>query len=112
HPFDSAAARYDAEGARNPMMRWLRRESLRHLVKTFSAGDTVLEIGCGTGEEAIALARRGVRVVATDASPAMIEVVSRKLARLGGDQAHMETEVLPVEHLERLVARYGAQSFD
>src|SRR2546423_7059001 len=77
--FNAAASRYDADAHANLMMRWLRRESLRHLTRNFKAGDTVLEIGCGTGEEAIALARRGVRVLATDASAGVIKVVNDKL---------------------------------
>src|SRR5438552_1940523 len=76
--FDEAANRYDADAAANPMMRWLRRESLRRLLKSFKPGDFVLEIGCGTGDEALALARRGVRMLATDASDEMIKVVRRK----------------------------------
>ncbi len=94
------------------MMRWLRRESLRHLVKCFKEGDTVLEIGCGTGEEAIALARRGVRVIATDASPGMIKVVNDKLR---GDvvlSERIRTQVLPAQQLATLLDVYGAASLD
>jgi SAM-dependent methyltransferase len=43
----------------------------------------VLELGCGTGEDAVWLAERGVRVTATDASPAMLAVAGEKAARAG-----------------------------
>ena len=46
----------------------------------FGAGDRVLDRGCGTGEDAIRLARDGVRVVATDASGDMVEV---EIERIG-----------------------------
>ncbi len=109
--FDIAADRYDADAAANPMMLWLRGESLRTLTRTFRVGDFVLEVGCGTGTEAVVLARRGVRVVATDASRGMIGVVEQKLrgdARL----AEMITpRLLPAEQLNRLVEEYGAGSF-
>ena len=39
----------------NLMMRWLRNESLGALLSVFKPGDNLLEIGCGTGEEALIL---------------------------------------------------------
>jgi hypothetical protein len=42
----------------------------------------------------------------------MIEVVTRKLARLGRASTYVEAEVLPIERLDDLVARYGAHGFD
>src|SRR5437870_3363925 len=110
--FDEAARRYDADAASNLMMRWLRRESLRQLLRAFSPGDSVLEIGCGTGEEAIALARRDVRVLATDASPEMVEVVREKASAYGTTLSGLSIAVLPVERLDRLVEERGASSFD
>jgi len=46
----------------------------------FAPGSRVLEMNCGTGEDALWLARRGVQVLATDASPAMLKVAQQKLA--------------------------------
>ncbi len=43
-------------------------------------GSAVLEMNCGTGEDALWLARRGVQVLATDVSPAMLEAARKKLA--------------------------------
>ena len=39
----------------------------------------ILEIGCGTGEDALQFAERGFHVVATDNSTAMLQVTRRKL---------------------------------
>jgi SAM-dependent methyltransferase len=44
----------------------------------------ILEIGCGTGTNAIWLAQQGVSVVATDISPAAIEMAKRKLGNDSG----------------------------
>ncbi len=46
------------------------------------AGGRVLDAGCGTGRDALAFARRGYRVVAFDASEAM---VGHTRARMGGE---------------------------
>ena len=46
-------------------------------------GETVLDLGCGTGELAAAIQGRGARVWALDADPAMVAAARR---RLGGDR--------------------------
>lgn len=46
-------------------------------------GGTVLEVGCGTGRLANALARRGFSVIGVDPSPAMLEVARHRGAGLG-----------------------------
>ncbi len=43
-------------------------------------GDPVLELGCGTGRVAIALAAAGHQVTGVDLSPALLDVARRKLA--------------------------------
>ncbi len=37
-----------------------------------------MELGCGTGEDALTLGSRGIRVIATDSSANMIEIARRK----------------------------------
>jgi SAM-dependent methyltransferase len=81
--FDRSAASYDHEISLNPAMQYMRRISLATLESTFRAGQRVLEIGCGTGEEAIALAQRGVYTLATDLSPQMVNLTRRKAAAVG-----------------------------
>ena len=46
-------------------------------------GEAVLDLGCGTGELAAELARRGARVLALDSDPAMVAAARR---RLGDDR--------------------------
>jgi SAM-dependent methyltransferase len=110
--FDDAAAKYDRDAEKNPVMVWLRRESLGRLGRAFRAGDFVLEVGCGTGEEALALARRGVRVMATDASAGMAEVVREKLTSASDVTGQVRVEVLRAEELGKLAVRYGTNAFD
>jgi SAM-dependent methyltransferase len=71
--FDAVAPYYDAvygpQG--NAVMTWMRRESLALLKATFPRESYLLELGCGSGEEAVAMAKAGRRVLATDLSPKM-----------------------------------------
>ncbi len=52
------------------------------LLRRVPAGGHILDAGCGTGRDALAFARRGYRVVAFDASEAMVR---HARARLGGE---------------------------
>jgi SAM-dependent methyltransferase len=72
HPFDAIAGEYDAHFTQRRLGRWLRAAVHRHLTDLARPGDRVLELGCGTGEDALWLARCGAHVVATDASAAML----------------------------------------
>ena len=86
--FDRAARLYDAtygpadgDGSHgNPLLDWLRTEHLSVLRDLLPPGATVLDIGCGTGEEALALAREGYGVLGIDVSPAMVRLAQAKAA--------------------------------
>jgi SAM-dependent methyltransferase len=60
----------------------MRRAVWARCAVRFAAGSRVLEMNCGTGEDALWLARRGVNVLATDVSLAMLQVAESKLAAL------------------------------
>jgi SAM-dependent methyltransferase len=83
HPFDHIAAEYDERFTETLLGRWMRETVWARLGGAFRPGDLVLEMGCGTGEDAIQLARMGVRVAATDASSAMLEVAQQKAEAAG-----------------------------
>jgi SAM-dependent methyltransferase len=78
HPFDAVASSYDGSFTRTPLGRWYRNQVWKRLKVAFQPGDHVIDLGCGTGEDAIWLARRGVHVTATDASTAMLEITHQK----------------------------------
>jgi SAM-dependent methyltransferase len=82
-PFDAAAPTYDTTFTGTRLGRWLRGLVRERLGELFAAGDHVLELGCGTGEDAVWLARRGVLVTATDASPGMLAVARAKAEAAG-----------------------------
>ena len=76
--FDSLAARYDALWTTTAIGRAQRDLVWRHMDPLFQPGQRILDIGCGTGEDAAHFAARGVTVYATDASPAMIQVAAAR----------------------------------
>src|SRR5688500_4022031 len=81
--FDRMAADYDRSFTASAIGRRMRAAVWRRLDATFRPGERVLELNCGTGEDAVHLARRGVRVVATDISSAMLAKARSKVERAG-----------------------------
>jgi SAM-dependent methyltransferase len=94
NPPSAAAAAFDAIAERfdDRFGPWLsvaaqRRAVRKALAEAFPPGARVLEIGGGTGEDALWLAERGRQVLLTDASPLMVRIASVKLADQAGAQA-------------------------
>jgi ubiquinone/menaquinone biosynthesis C-methylase UbiE len=96
--FDSLAARYDDMFTRSMIGRAQRSAVWKVLGETFKPGDHILEINCGTGEDALFLARNGLSVVACDASEQMIGTARRRMEAEDPD-APIKFEVLPTEQL-------------
>lgn len=94
--FDAIADEFDARFG-----NWLsvsaQRRAVRHtLAEIFPTYGRILEIGCGTGEDAVWLAERGFRMTSTDAAPRMVELTRRKLRAypesrtIVADAAHLD----------------------
>jgi SAM-dependent methyltransferase len=82
-PFDPLASAYDLEFTDTPIGRFMRRAVWRRMDARFQPGQRVLELNCGTGEDAAHLALNGVRVFATDEAGEMVGLAAAKTARLG-----------------------------
>jgi 2-polyprenyl-3-methyl-5-hydroxy-6-metoxy-1,4-benzoquinol methylase len=97
---------YDKYGTSNPVARRLMSgfmTELDQLVERTGATEAH-EVGCGEGELAIRLARRGIRMRGTDAFPQVLEE-ARSRARAAG--VEIEFEATPVEDLDP--ARHAAE---
>jgi len=93
-PFDGVASAYDASFTDTLLGRWLRAAVQERLERAFPPGSSVLELGCGTGEDAIWLAKQGVRVTAGDSSPSMLRAAAAKAERAG---VTANVEILPLD---------------
>jgi ubiquinone/menaquinone biosynthesis C-methylase UbiE len=107
--FDAIADTYDADFGENPIGKWMRAVVWERYLTHFKSGDTVLELNCGTGIDAVFLAQRGIHVVATDASPKMIEQIQRKVMHLSL-QKFITTKVVAFDELSQLSSH--AAEFD
>jgi ubiquinone/menaquinone biosynthesis C-methylase UbiE len=78
--FDSVAADYDGPTGNNELIQDMRNEMWRWLDATFAPGSQLIDLGCGTGIDAIRMAQLGHNVVATDWSPQMAQRTSDRAA--------------------------------
>ncbi len=77
--FDSVANEYDGALGNNVLIQRMRAQVIARIVRTFPQGARLLDLGCGTGIDAVDLATRGYEILAIDSSTAMVQ---RTRARL------------------------------
>ncbi len=107
--FDTVAAEYDLREAANPVMQLMRKQSLEILEGTFPQGASLLDVGCGTGTEAIWLTQRGRTVLGVDPSPQMLDVLSTRAEAVN---LQIPTRLLSAGDLITLADEGGEDSFD
>lgn len=96
-PFDSLATSYDKSFCETTVGCLLRRETWKVLEEAFASSQVqslpssdgsnnniVIELSCGTGEDAMWLAAKHVHVLATDYSDGMIDVARSKCRSCSG----------------------------
>ena len=109
-----AALAFDAvaEGFDGRFGPWLsvaaqRRAIRAAFLRAFPENASLVEIGGGTGDDALWLAERGRQVLLTDASPAMVGVAQAKFT----GQAMLKAEVCAAEAFEAFATTRG-EHFD
>ena len=81
--FDSAAEEYDFTIGNNYINTWIRKRSIRELQRLARPDDILVEIGCGTGAEAIEVSRMVSKIIATDISEEMMRLLRTKIRAKG-----------------------------
>lgn len=80
--FDSKAGNYDAwyETPAGRLVDRIEREAIYSFLEP-KAGTSLLDIGCGTGNYSLPLAKRGLKVTGVDVSTSMLDVARLKAAQ-------------------------------
>jgi ubiquinone/menaquinone biosynthesis C-methylase UbiE len=83
---------YSSKTAKAQVYRNRMAVALRWATRIAGPGAVAADVGCGAGHLAVALAERGVRITAIDASEAMVAVVAKNASRAGvADLVHPMT---------------------
>ncbi len=81
--FDAFAREYDANFTHSVLGQMLRQRVWAIFAEYFKPSQHLLELTCGTGEDAVWLAQQGFHITATDASAEMIAVTEAKVKATG-----------------------------
>ncbi len=81
--FDKAASNYDKDFTYSNIGKLQRNRVWKYLDKTIDSKTqlNILELNCGTGEDAIRFAQRGHKVTATDLSDEMLKITREKVLK-------------------------------
>jgi len=99
--FSSQSTIFDQLYADNKIVSYKRERVRAHLKKYIQAGDYVLELNSGTGQDAIWLAQQNCLVHATDISTGMLELLQNKIVD-EGLESFVTTELCSFTNLKNL----------
>ncbi|WP_310380906.1 class I SAM-dependent methyltransferase [Flavobacterium sp.] len=104
--FDNAATNYDQTFTNTVIGKLQRNLVYNNLSKILNENNpkTILEINCGTGEDAIWLAKQSINVVATDISSKMIEIAK--------DKSVLENLTFIQKDINQIVTEFSSKNFD
>ncbi len=76
--FSKQSAIFDALEEENEILQWMRNQVHAHCLHYYKEGESILELNCGTGIDAVFFAQHGMKVHATDLSEGMLHELKRK----------------------------------
>ncbi len=96
--FDPIASTYDAwyQEELGRVVDEIEKQMVYELLEP-EPGMRLLDVGCGTGNYALELARRGLQVVGVDVSGAMLEVARRKARDRGVELRLIQADIAELE---------------
>jgi ubiquinone/menaquinone biosynthesis C-methylase UbiE len=77
--FSKQAPVFDQLYGSNSIIAYKRKRVRDHILKYISTGRSMLELNCGTGDDALFFAKKGFRIHATDISEEMLSILNQKL---------------------------------
>jgi SAM-dependent methyltransferase len=101
--FDEVATGYDGPLGNNTLVQAARARTLAAVTRSLAPGATLLDLGCGTGLDAVALGRQGYRVTAIDWSPNMV-LKTRERVRAADGNGMVDVHQVGIHELGRLAA--------
>jgi len=105
-PFQQIAPQYATLWSDTPRGRAQREQVWQVVDQLFHPGDRILDLGCGTGDDAVHLVSNGVNVVGVDSASGMVEIARTR----GIDARLLAIEALAVldGEFDGAISNFGA----
>lgn len=81
--FGRQSSHFDKDYSSNPIIQYKRKRVREHALRYLPPNSSILELNCGTGEDALFFAQEGYHVHATDVSEGMVKELERKVVESG-----------------------------
>src|SRR6266850_877971 len=108
--YDGIARDYDSTVGQYAVSQRAKKLALKIIAELTPRGGRLLDVGCYTGIEALALARQGFHIVGIDVSREMVDLANDK-ARKAGVEPRAKFQSMKASEIADLRAR-GEQPFD
>lgn len=79
--FNKISDSFDEEDKENAILQWMRNSVYEIYLSFFKKGDKLLELNAGTGIDAVYLASKGIKILATDISDEMLGKLKVKIVK-------------------------------
>jgi len=79
--FSKISHHYEALDKTSSLISWMRMRVRKHLEQHLTNTSTILELNCGSGIDAVYLAKKNFKVHATDIASGMIDYVNLKIEK-------------------------------
>src|SRR2546423_11232661 len=99
--FNKQAPIFDEAFESNAIISYKRDRVRKHIIPFLKPGSNILELNCGTGNDAQFFASQGHEVHATDISEAMLEILNEKIIHSGYEQ-QVSSDLCSFTQLEKL----------
>ncbi|MDL2716561.1 MAG: methyltransferase domain-containing protein [Acidobacteriota bacterium] len=109
--FDALAGAFDERFGAWESVAAQRRAVRRALLDAFPEGSSLIELGGGTGEDALFLAQNGCRVLVTDGAPRMAALTNEK-ARAASLEDRVTAACVSLENLDAWARTHSGSPFD
>jgi ubiquinone/menaquinone biosynthesis C-methylase UbiE len=99
--YDRGAPVYDDKLHSGFISSLVRGHLLKKLLESFPPGSHLLDIGCGTGDDAVYLAQRGIKITGIDISSQMLVIAEKKVSE-SGLKKMINLQLLDAENISSL----------
>jgi ubiquinone/menaquinone biosynthesis C-methylase UbiE len=112
--FSKISNQYESLEKTSSLINWMRKRVQNHLERQLKPNSKILEINCGSGIDAVYLAKKGHQIFATDIADGMINHVNDKIKIYNLQQnlsckklSYLDLNILNTKKFDHIFSNFG-----